>query len=120
MVTDLAGATIHSATLTMYASGWGRSSGGTGVIGYHNSAARPAVWGTADYTIVTDVQHATFPKVGQVGVTLNATMLAALAAGTAKGFAMGPALSDSDLYDGHWDSEENSSHPPTLKVVYTK
>jgi hypothetical protein len=121
MVTDLTGVTIAKATLTMYASDWKRSSGGTAVIGWHNHVDRPDEWEPSGFTVADDIQREDeWPKVGTVGVILNSTMRAALAAGTAKGIAIGPGPSSSTVYSGHFDSEENSSHPPTLTVIYTK
>jgi hypothetical protein len=121
MVTDLTGATIAKATLTMYASDWKRSSGGTASIGWHNHVNRPDEWEPAGFTVADDIQREDdWPKIGTVGVILNSTMKAAFAAGTAKGIAVGPGPSTSTIYSGHFDSEENSVHAPTLSVVYTK
>jgi hypothetical protein len=121
MVTDLTGATISDARLTMYASSWARSSGGTAVIGWHNHVNKPDTWEPTGFTVADDIQRESdWPKIGAVTVILNSTMRAALAAGNAKGIAVGPAPSNSTIYNGHFDSEENSTHVPTLRVTYTK
>jgi hypothetical protein len=120
MSTDLSGATIASATLTLHAAGWGRSSGGDAAIGWHDYVTLPDTWSSSH--VAGDIQRGTgFPKVGSKAITLNSSMRNALSNPLqAKGIAVGPAPSDSDLYDGHFSSEEDTTYVPTLTVIYTR
>lgn len=108
-----AGATIVSATMTLYASHWYNNSGGTAVIGTHINTSKPGTWTGANPDVL---RYAWNTKTGSRTITLGNAIGAALLSGSAKGICLGPGPTSGSSYYGFF--EGTGSLRPTLTLKY--
>lgn len=90
IISDLAGATIVSCKITMYANHWWNNSGGTAKIGTHNYTSRPQTW-ASNRVRGSRVLKGNWPKPGQRTVDLGTTIGNDFKSGVARGLTLGPA-----------------------------
>lgn len=116
---DLSGATISSIKLTLKNKHWYYNSGGTLVVGYHNSTASSA---PASYPGGTESVNtfSGFAKGATKTVTLSNSIGNALRDDTAEGIIIGPGDSTSKTYYGYFAGYNDSSNRPKLTITYTK
>jgi len=114
---NLSGATIIKAELYMYFAHWYNNSGGTAVIGTHNSTAgsAPSTWGGNNNRL----QSASWPKPGARWVNLGTTIGNEFKAGTTTGIVVGPGPSTSATYYGYANGY-GQSYRPVLRFTYSK
>lgn len=117
---DLAGATIKKVELTMKNKHWYFNSGGTAVIGTHNSTATSAP--SSCPALRTDLNaFSGWPKGATWTVTLDNTDFGvALRDGTARGICIGPGNTTSQVYYGYFAGSNDSTNKPKLKITYEK
>ena len=123
IATDLTGATIDKVEVYLNNNHWYNNSGGTAVIGYHNSATTPASF---TYPSSTDnVTQASFTYGQAKWVTVDDSIGTAFKNGTAKGILLGKGqtaggtLSTSKTYYGYFAGNGQSGEPQ-LRITYTK
>ena len=109
-----AGATIVSATATLYATHWYNNSGGTAVIGTHGYSSVP---GSNPTTTDDRLRYTWNTKTGSRTITLGNTIGAALLNGSAKGLCFGPGPSGSTTYYGSFAG--TGSYRPTITLKYS-
>jgi hypothetical protein len=116
---DLAGATINSIKLTIKNKHWYNNSGGTLVVGYHNSTASsaPATYPGGTESVTTS---SGFAKGATKTITLSNTIGNALRDDTAEGIVIGPGDSTSKTYYGYFAGYNDSTNRPKLIITYTK
>lgn len=116
---DLSGATINSIKLTIQNKHWYYNSGGTLVVGYHNSTASsaPATYPGGTTSVNT---FSGFAKGATKTVTLSNSIGNALRDDTAEGIIIGPGDSTSKTYYGYFTGGATSSSRPKLTITYTK
>jgi hypothetical protein len=113
---DLTGATISKVELYLNNNHWYNNSGGTAVIGYHNSATLPD---PATYPSGTDdITQVAFTLGQAKWVTISNTIGTAFKNGTAKGIMLGKGPSTSKTYYGYFAGNGQSGEPQ-LKITYT-
>ncbi len=117
---DLLGATITKVEVVLKNKYWFNSTGGTAIIGTHNSSA-----GSAPSTCPTlndDLgAFSGWPKAATWTVVVdNADFGVALQAGTARGLCIGPAPTTNHVYYGYFAGSNDSTNKPKLKITYTK
>ena len=113
----LSGATISSCQIYLYFAHWYYNSGGTAVLGTHNSSASsaPSSWSGSS----NRKQSSGWPKPGGRWVELGTTIGNELKSGASKGIVIGPGPSTSATYYGYAHGV-GLSYPPKLKIAYTK
>lgn len=114
--TDIGGHDIISCTITLYYQHWWYPSGGTSLIGTHDSAsAPPLVYPT---TFGGRVNTANWPRPGQKTINLGLDIGKELRDGTATGLALGsPGVNTNKIYYGY-ASGFGATKPPVLTIVY--
>jgi hypothetical protein len=123
IATDLSGATINKVEVYLNNNHWYNNSGGTAVIGYHNSATTPSSF---TYPSSTDnVTQSSFTYGQAKWVTVDNSIGTAFKNGTAKGILLGKGqtaggtLSTSKTYYGYFAGNGQSGEPQ-LRITYTK
>lgn len=117
IASDLAGSTINKVEVYLNNNHWYNNSGGTAVIGYHNSATLPD---PATYPSSTDnITQATFTYGQAKWVTVSNTIGNAFRDGTAKGIMLGKGPSTSKTYYGYFAGNGQTGEPQ-LRITYTK
>lgn len=112
-----AGASIVSATLTLYANHWYNNSGGIAVIGTHTNATEP---GSSPGGLTPDRMRYTWnTKTGSRTINLGTTIGAALLNRSAKGLMFGPGPSTSASYYGYFEADGSLRPVITLKYQWT-
>jgi hypothetical protein len=116
---DLSGATINSIKLTMKNKHFYYNSGGSVVVGYHNSTASsaPASYPGGTESVNTFTGWA---KGATKTVTLSNSIGNALRDDTAEGIIIGPGDSTNKIYYGYFQGGASSSSRPKLTITYTK
>jgi hypothetical protein len=116
---DLAGATITKVELTLKNKHWYNNSGGTAVVGTHNSgvSSAPSICpGLNDNRGV----FSGWPKLATWAVNLETTIGDDLRDGAARGICLGPGISTSHEYYGFFAGYSDSTNRPRLTITYTK
>lgn len=117
---DLAGASIIKVELTLKNKFWYNNSGGTTIVGTHNSSASSAP-STCPSLNDNLGAFSGWPKGATWAVTLNNTDFGvALKNGTAKGICLGPGPSTSKTYYGYFAGSNDATNKPKLKITYQK
>lgn len=123
IASDLSGATINKVEVYLNNNHWYNNSGGTAVIGYHNSATTPSSF---TYPSSTDnVTQSSFTYGQAKWVTVDNSIGTAFKNGTAKGILLGKGqtaggtLSTSKTYYGYFAGNGQSGEPQ-LRITYTK
>lgn len=112
---DLAGATIKKVELTMKNVHFYQNSGGTAVIGTHSYTSAPSTWSTG--SVIENRETESWAKGATKTVTLSNSFGTDLQSGAARGIAIGPGNSTSNIYYGYFDGRVGQ---PKLKITYTK
>jgi hypothetical protein len=114
---DLAGATIKSCYITLYANHWYWNDGGTARIGTHDYSSRPSSWsgGRVDEQRVSS---SNWPKPGKRKVSLGTGIGNEFKSGSSKGIALGPTSGSKTQY-GRFNGNGQSSEP-VLTITYVK
>jgi hypothetical protein len=115
---DLAGATITSVKITLYANHWYYNAGGTARLGTHNYTSRPTTW-TDSRVNQNRWTSTSWPKPGKRTVTLPNSVGDEFKAGTSTGISTGPGTSSYTDY-GRFAGAGSGSNTPVLEIVYTK
>ncbi len=122
IASDLSGATIDKVEVYLNNNHWYNNSGGTAVIGYHNSATTPASF---TYPSSTDnITQSSFTYGQAKWVTVDDSIGTAFKNGTAKGILLGKGqtaggtLSTSKTYYGYFAGNGQSGEPQ-LRITYT-
>lgn len=123
IATDLSGATINKVEVYLNNNHWYYNSGGTAIIGYHNSATTPSSF---TYPSSTDnITRSSFTYGQAKWVTVDNSIGTAFKNGTAKGILLGKGqtaggtLSTDKLYYGYFAGNGQSGEPQ-LRITYTK
>lgn len=123
IASDLTGATINKVEVYLNNNHWYYNSGGTAIIGYHNSATTPSSF---TYPSSTDnITRSSFTYGQAKWVTVDNSIGTAFKNGTAKGILMGKGqtaggtLSTDKLYYGYFAGNGQSGEPQ-LRITYTK
>lgn len=123
IATDLSGATINKVEVYLNNNHWYNNSGGTAVIGYHNSATTPSSF---TYPSSTDnITQSSFTYGQAKWVTVDNSIGTAFKNGTAKGILLGKGqtaggtLSTSKTYYGYFAGNGQSGEPQ-IRITYTK
>lgn len=112
---NLAGATVKSCKLYLYANHWYNNAGGTAIIGTHNVDEIPGSFsGNTDRIRIGD-NEAKWPKPGGRVVNLGTTIGNEFKNNTAKGITLGPGPSTSHEYYGKFKISGGY-----LEFTYTK
>lgn len=112
---DLSGASILSATLTLYSTWWYYNAGGTAVIGTHASSSAPSTFsGTPDR-----LRSSSWPKSYRRTVNLGTTIGNDFRTGAARGITLGPGPTTSHEYYGKF-AGVGESYAPVLTIKYSK
>jgi hypothetical protein len=109
------GATLISATLQCYANHWYNNSGGTLIIGLHDSTSEPGSFPSG--TNADEQRYSWNTKTGQRTITLNSAVSGPLLNGSKEGIMFGPAPSTSTTYYGYL--EDAGSYRPVLTLKYS-
>ncbi len=117
IASDLSGATINKVEVYLNNNHWYNNSGGTAVIGYHNSATTPSSFTYPSST--DDITQASFTYGQAKWVTVNNSIGTAFKNGTAKGILLGKGPSTSKTYYGYFAGNGQSGEPQ-LRITYTK
>ncbi|KND38488.1 phage tail protein [Streptomyces acidiscabies] len=115
---DLAGATIKSIKITLYANHWYYNAGGTARLGTHNYTSRPTTW-TDSRVNQNRWTSASWPKPGKRTIALPTSVGDEFKAGTSTGISTGPGSSNYTDY-GRFAGAGSGSNTPVLEIVYTK
>lgn len=108
------GATLVSATLSLYANHWYNNGGGVAIIGTHTNASEPS---SSPGGLTPDRLRYTWnSKTGQRTINLGSTVGTALLNGSAKGLMFGPGPSSSQTYYGYF--EGTGAYRPTITLKY--
>lgn len=123
IASDLSGATINKVEVYLNNNHWYYNSGGTAIIGYHNSATTPSSF---TYPSSTDnITRSSFTYGQAKWVTVDNSIGTAFKNGTAKGILLGKGqtsggtLSTDKLYYGYFAGNGQSGEPQ-LRITYTK
>lgn len=123
IASDLSGATINKVEVYLNNNHWYNNSGGTAIIGYHNSATTPSSF---TYPSSTDnITRSSFTYGQAKWVTVDNSIGTAFKNGTAKGILLGKGqtsggtLSTDKLYYGYFAGNGQSGEPQ-LRITYTK
>lgn len=117
IASDLSGATINKVEVYLNNNHWYNNSGGTAVIGYHNSATLPD---PATYPSGSDnITQSAFTYGQAKWVTVDNAIGTAFKNGTAKGIMLGKGPSTSKTYYGYFAGNGQSGEPQ-LRITYTK
>lgn len=117
IASDLSGATIKKVEVYLNNNHWYNNSGGTAVIGYHNSATTPSSF---TYPSSTDnITQSSFTYGQAKWVTVDNSIGTAFKNGTAKGILLGKGPSTSKTYYGYFAGNGQSGEPQ-LRITYTK
>lgn len=117
IASDLSGATINKVEVYLNNNHWYNNSGGTAVIGYHNSATTPSSF---TYPSSTDnITQSSFTYGQAKWVTVDNSIGNAFKNGTAKGILLGKGPSTSKTYYGYFAGNGQSGEPQ-LRITYTK
>lgn len=114
---DLAGATIKSCYITLYANHWWENNGGTARIGTHKYSSRPSSI-TSGSLNPQRVSSGSWPKPGKRKVSLGTTIGNEFKSGAARGIMVGPTNDTHDQY-GKFNGN-GQSNEPVLTIVYVK
>lgn len=114
---NTAGATIKKCEVYLYFNHWYFNSGGTAVIGTHNSTAASAP--TTFSGTTSRVNSANWPKPGGRWVSIGTTIGNEFKNNTAKGIVIGPGDTTGNLYYGYADGF-GKPKPPKLRITYSK
>ncbi len=115
---DLAGATIKSIKVTLYANHWYYNAGGTARLGTHNYTSRPTTW-TDSRVNQNRWTSTSWPKPGKRTITLPNSVGDEFKAGTSTGISTGPGSSSYTDY-GRFAGAGSGSNTPVLEIVFTK
>ena len=108
-----AGASIVSATLSLYATHWYANSGGIAVIGTHGYTSEP---GSSPSFTADRLRYTWNTKTGSRTINLGTTIGGQLLSGAVKGLAFGPGPSTSTTYYGSFSG--TGSYRPTITLKY--
>jgi hypothetical protein len=119
---DLVGATVRKVEVYLYYWHWYSASGGTAVIGYHNSTANAAPSYDPSKDAVAEKLVTSWPRNAGKWVDISSAGLFTLdgwRTGVHRGIALGPGPSNSTTYYGkaYGNSEANE---PKLRITYDK
>jgi hypothetical protein len=114
---DLAGATIKSCHITLYANHWWENNGGTARIGTHDYTNRPSSI-SSGHLDTQRVSSGGWPKPGKRKVSLGTTIGNEFKSGASKGIMVGPTNDSHDQY-GRFNGN-GQSNEPVLTIVYVK
>lgn len=119
---DLSGATVKKVELYLYYDHWYNNSGGTAVIGFHNSTATsaPSFNGALDNQNELQVSGWGINVSKYVNIsTAGAFTLDGWRTGAHTGIVLGPGPSTSHTYYGKARGN-TETHEPALRITYTK
>lgn len=117
IASDLAGSTINKVEVYLKNKHWYYNSGGTAVIGYHNSATLPD---PATYPSSTDnITQSSFTYGQAKWVTVSNTIGNAFRDGTAKGIMLGKGPNNDNIYYGYFAGNGQTGEMQ-LRITYTK
>lgn len=114
---NLAGATIESAELFIYAERWALNTGGNIVLGTHNvDGCPPDMNGTSGQRFFSDGM----PNPGSRWIPVPLDIIQEFKAGTTSGFIIGAGLglNHDDVFSGEFSA--TGAYSPRLRVTYTK
>lgn len=116
---DLSGATITSVKLTLTNKHWYNNSGGTLVVGHHNSTASsaPATYPGGTTSVVT---FSGWAKGATKTVSIGTAFGNGFRDDTIEGIVIGPGDSTSKTYYGYFQGGASASTRPKLTITYTK
>lgn len=114
---DLSGATIKKVEVFLTNSHFFANSGGSAIIGTHNQTT--ASGNHVVSQITDDITRASYAYGQAKWVTVSNTIGTALKANTAKGIALGPGPSTSNVYYGHFAGATQTGKPQ-LRITYSK
>jgi hypothetical protein len=114
---DLAGATIKSCHITLYANHWWENNGGTARIGTHDYSGRPSSI-TGSRLTPQRISSGGWPKPGKRKVSLGTGIGNEFKSGSARGIMVGPTNDSHDQY-GRFNGN-GQSNEPVLTIVYVK
>lgn len=114
---DLSGATILKTEIYLNNNHWYRNSGGTAVVGTHNYASEPSSASLG--SVSEDLDRESFTYGQAKWFTVTNTIANNLKNNSAKGIALGPGPSTSDLYYGYFAGNGQSGEPQ-IRITYEK